>query len=482
MADRLNEFNPLRDRRHKPRLRDAQILAWADAHRAATGRWPTPTTGTIPNSAGTTWCAINVALAQGLRGLPGGSTLARLLHEYRGTELRYSEESLRDLREKTRQVRDQRRAIDGRATLSVERILAWADGHHAVTGRWPTARDGPITGVPGETWSTINRALRQARRGLPGPISLTRFLVQHRGRQVWNEPPKLTIEQILSWADAHRAAHGCWPCATSGRVDAAPSETWRKIDVALCQGGRGLPGGSGVARLLAERRGARNPTSLPDLSLDQILAWADAHHAATGAWPTSDSGAVPGAPGERWGTISEALRRGHRGLPGGTTLFQLLCERRPERARALTPEQIRAWAEAHRAATGRWPTVNSGDVSRAPGESWVNLNRALRLGLRGLPGGLSLAHLLGRRLAKVPYARQPRLTLDQILAWGDAHHAATGRWPGRTAGPVSGAPGETWEIIEYCLKKGHRGLPGRLSLKALFAGRRPPAVRDEVPT
>ena len=32
-----------------------------------------------------------------------------------------------------------------------------------------------------------------------------------------------------------------------------------------------------------------------ELTVEQILAWADAHHAAKGNWPTHDSGRVRGA-------------------------------------------------------------------------------------------------------------------------------------------------------------------------------------------
>ena len=60
----------------------------------------------------------------------------------------------------------------------------------------------------------------------------------------------------------------------------------------------------------------------------QILAWADAHHARAGAWPTERSGPVAVAPGETWRAIDNALRRGHRGLPGYSTLARLLAQHR----------------------------------------------------------------------------------------------------------------------------------------------------------
>jgi hypothetical protein len=63
----------------------------------------------------------------------------------------------------------------------------------------------------------------------------------------------------------------------------------------------------------------------------------------------------------------------------------------------LTVEQILAWADEHFARTGEWPDTVSGLVGATPGERWGNLNRALVLGLRGLPGGTTLARLLAAR-------------------------------------------------------------------------------------
>jgi hypothetical protein len=63
----------------------------------------------------------------------------------------------------------------------------------------------------------------------------------------------------------------------------------------------------------------------------------------------------------------------------------------------LTVAQILAWADAYRRRTGSWPSAVSGSVPEAPGEKWRNIEQALYVGLRGLPGGDSLAKLLDRR-------------------------------------------------------------------------------------
>jgi hypothetical protein len=66
-----------------PALSILQILNWADAHHARTGRWPTRNSGPVQEAPDETWGGINSALDQGWRGLPGGNSLAQLLNRHR---------------------------------------------------------------------------------------------------------------------------------------------------------------------------------------------------------------------------------------------------------------------------------------------------------------------------------------------------------------------------------------------------------------
>jgi len=203
-----------------------------------------------------------------------------------------------------------------------------------------------------------------------------------------DERTALTVDQILAWADAHHAAHGVWPAVgpgtVSGVVAGAPGESWKAINHALALGLRGLPGDSSLAELLAEHRGAPMPDMGPQALADKIWAW-------------------------------EQEQFPVRGTKG-----------RKSKGRYCPPFNvagIRAWAEAHRAATGAFPTGHSGRVLAAPYEvTWQAIDVALRHGLRGLPGGSSLTRLLGRY--KEP---KPLLTHEQILAWADSYHASPGQ-------------------------------------------------------
>ena len=456
-----------------------RILRRADAHRTATGRWPDRSSGRVAGVGIETWLGIDASLQRGRRGLPGGSSLAELLADERGVRDGDNpdapDERMRAWEaENFPQGRTRRRTTQPRAKtqLTIDLILSWVDSHHAATGTWPRIDSGPVRDHPVLNWWQVNRALHEGYRGLKGGTTLADLLQDQRGVRNKQNLPRLDVEQILAWADAHREATGDYPLIQSGPVGGAPGETWTGINSALDKGLRGLPGGSSLAQLLAERRDCRGP-----LTVERILAWADAHHAASGRWPTAwSSGRVRGAPREAWPIIDDSLRDGRRGLPGGTTLAQLLAEHRQApniyTEPLLTVEQIFAWAEAHRAATGRWPSSQSGPVLHAKGENWGSIETALRDGYRSLPGGQALGRLIRGHAGPDVYRMRPVLTVEQILAWADAHRETTGEWPIEGSGAVCSAPDENWKAISGALLHGSRGLPSGSSLARLLAEHR----------
>jgi hypothetical protein len=65
------------------------------------------------------------------------------------------------------------------------------------------------------------------------------------------------------------------------------------------------------------------------------------------------------------------------------------------------------------------------------------------------------------------------LTEVQILAWADAHHTRTGRWPNSDEADCGSLPdGDTWRRICVALWCGCRGLPRGGSLSRLLARQR----------
>jgi hypothetical protein len=217
----------------------------------------------------------------------------------------------------------------------------------------------------------------------------------------------LTEEMILSDCDAFYALHGEWPKHFEQRpVPQKPRESWQNYTSALTLGWRGLPGGSSLARLLENKRGARNRYSPPTLTRDDILQDADKFHRIHGEYPSKDdSRPVPGKPHDTWNAYEQALRKGRRGLLGGTSLAQLLaeCRNRPNRKARPRLTEAGIWADAKRfrAVHGEWPSSNKREsVPDKPNDTWSQYQHALRIGLRGLPGGSSLAKLIKQYEAK----------------------------------------------------------------------------------
>ncbi len=371
-----------------------------------------------------------------------------------------------------------------RTPLTIKQILAWADSHHKRTGSWPIESSGAVHQAPNENWSALSQALAKGSRGLPSGGSLAKLLAKHGRKKSWQTLPRLSIEQILAWADAHHKRTGKWPMDGTGPVHEAPNEKWSLLSQALGTGARGLPSGGSLAKLLAKHGRKRNRGAPPRLSIKQVLAWSDAHHKRTGQWPKRFSGGVYRTRDETWLRIDQAMRNGHRGFSGGQSLPKLLSERRGVRHYLKPPplkvKQILTWADAHRRRTGEWPNRKSGDVYGSSGrptdENWAAIDNALGGGNRGLDQttlGLLLAEHRGVRHAMA----LPRLKLKDVLAWADAHRHRTGKWPTIKTGALREAPGETWHKIDSAFRRrtdwhGARWRGARTSLANILATHR----------
>jgi hypothetical protein len=285
------------------------------------------------------------------------------------------------------------------------------------------------------------------------------------------QKPVLTVPLILEWADEFHANCGSWPNLRSGRVGLR-DETWLAISQALKLGLRGLSPGSSLAKLLALHRRKRNKSDLPALKEREILLWAKVHFQTTGQWPTKRSGEVAGLPGQTWGAVDSALRCGIRGLPAGSSLASLLAanrlKRHPLAQPALTVPQILEWAKKYHHRHGKWPNVESEPVDQSPDDTWHVIDRALRNGTRGLPGGSSLPKLLSKHLGARKQRHLPPLSESQIIRWAKAYLRRTGKRPTHGSGPIDEAPGETWCTVEKALSEGRPGLSRRTSLARLL--------------
>jgi hypothetical protein len=143
--------------------------------------------------------------------------------------------------------------------------------------------------------------------------------------------------------------------------------------------------------------------------------------------------------------------------------------------------RILKWADDHHRATGCWPNTGSGPVRSNLNESWGRIDHALRVGDRGLPGGDSLPRLLARERGARNHKALPPLNEEEILTWAKEHKARSGTWPNLHSGPISAAPGETWNAADTALREGCRGFPGGSSLGKLLAQRLGARTKAGVP-
>src|SRR5471030_3092956 len=143
-----------------------------------------------------------------------------------------------------------RRKRSVRPELTIAQILAWADGFHAATGRWPGVLEGPISSVLDVTWQAVDQALAKGMRGLPGGSTLAQLLAKERGLRNIKQLPRLSDRKILAWADTFHEQTQLWPHRDSGIIPGTGGESWQSVDSALHRGSRGLRHVSSLAQLL----------------------------------------------------------------------------------------------------------------------------------------------------------------------------------------------------------------------------------------
>jgi hypothetical protein len=146
----------------------------------------------------------------------------------------------------------------------------------------------------------------------------------------------------------------------------------------------------------------------------------------------------------------------------------------------LTEKYILSRAKSYRKTKCRWPNLYCGsDDGGYPGDTWTGYDNALRQGLRGLPGGSSLAQLM-ETVGYVNHLNKPGLTPECILDRIREYHKDTVKWPGEDSGPVEGGYiGDTWKGYDSALREGCRGLPGGSSLTRLLDTIRKPQIKNE---
>ena len=162
LARLLERYGRKQNHLNKPNLTEEIILKAADEYHNKTGKWPKVVTkDPVPGLPNETWISIHGALRDGLRGLSGRRSLAKLLDQNGRKQNHLNQPNLTE-----------------------EIILKAADEYHNKTGKWPkvVTRD-PVPGLPNETWTSINCALRDGLRGLVSNQYSLANLLHESGRK-----------------------------------------------------------------------------------------------------------------------------------------------------------------------------------------------------------------------------------------------------------------------------------------------------------
>lgn len=284
-----------------------QVRVAMRAFHARYGRWPRHIDAVeVPGIDGT-WASLEHALRKGLRGLPGGSSLAM-----------------------------QRDGVTPRARLTSKAIADAVIAHRREHARWP----GPSTRgrIPslGYGWAAVDRSLKKGRvDGVLAGQSLADLVRQCQGRA---RPLRLTIAIVQDAIREYHAKNGAWPRTTTLGDVPIIGGTWQYLNKLLGRGLRGLPTAEppgrplSLARVVAQLRGV--PASSTPLTIQMVQASVLAWRCETGEWPSRRTDGVARDIGVRWCSLDGILRSGRRSLPGGlnlTKVAKLLEKEKPRR-------------------------------------------------------------------------------------------------------------------------------------------------------
>lgn len=185
-----------------------------------------------------------------------------------------------------------------------------------------------------------------------------------------------------------------------------------------------------------------------EIILNHALVYLKEHQ----RWPTgSSSGAVQGMPGETWASWNGALMSSRRGLSEKTSLWQLF-------KRFIVRE-----AKLYEEVNGHLPLRHAGPLVGRPDITWELIDTATT---NFNKGGLYEVYTTGGLIKKGRHSKQgPQkldiLTPDIIMDHATLFLKENWMWPHEDMQePVPGLNEEHWQIWDYCLGLGERGLPG----------------------
>ena len=137
-------------------------------------------------------------------------------------------------------------------------------------------------------------------------VSLDNFEQAFDVRAVERATESNHLPSIKSLRGRTSTMHGKWPTIDSGLIPGT-NESWGRISNAL-RTGLGTSRRPTLPQSLRKHRGHKYHLARDPLTVEQILAWADAYKAKHGKWPNQTSGAIEGT-NRTWTAVNIALTR-----------------------------------------------------------------------------------------------------------------------------------------------------------------------------
>jgi hypothetical protein len=369
--------------------------------------------------------------------------------------------------------------------VTISKILEVADVWYERYESWPKKSSGLISSQENLTWNTINNQLKRTEIG-----SLVNLLFLERDVRHHLKRNKLTIYQIIEWAKDHFEKTNEWPTYKSGKVLAEPSEKWSSIRSNLVHGGRGLPKGLSIEKVLFDELGVIGVRSGKQLTEQRVHSLALMHYEKIGSYPTESSDWILEGK-DSWPAISFALNYGFRGLPGGSSLAKLLQahnlkanlgEREyPSKDEIVDVAKIYQTQDKDNKLptreSGLFPNPNYLDLT------WGGINSALVKGLIEDTKAKTLTDLWVQEFGSRNVNNLENLTEEQILRWCDKYQEdhPNKKFPSNQSVPIVTMGTETFMSIDTAIRENRRGLTGLVSLAHLLFKKRGKRTNKNLP-
>ncbi|MFJ1470156.1 hypothetical protein [Massilia orientalis] len=329
--------------------------------------------------------------------------------------------------------------MNGGPVISIEQLRQAVESYREAHGLFPIADDGQA--LPGLTWRTIDRRLRDGHRGLPGATSLRKWLDENYQAERYVAP--YSSASMRAWVVTHREANGgAFPHVASGEILGA-NRTWMDVNDALRKRQLAFTKSGSLSSWLDDQFPLDRKKKATLLTADLIISLVEAYRAEhDGSFPYRESGKVAGL-NMTWTQLDNALRQ------GGKSLAKWLGRRYPDYVE-VSEQRLRAWVDEYACANARaLPSLASGEIA-GTGWTWTQVDRAFRRGeWRWAPADSLSAWL------DATFPAERILTPANVRMWVENHVTLHGSFPTKeSTTPVAPESAWTWPRINSAMIAG----------------------------